>query len=375
MEIDFPTKLDDFDADERISYSKLDDKYIGVRDDGVEFEFDLELKRWLPITTDDAEDTGDALDVGGCSLDGLGDGAQRKRKQGADKGSENADSSQAARPSKKTKAPPKPKQNTAVYVTGLPPDASVPEIHDVFSRKGGLIAEEIDSGAPRIKLYRDDAGHFKGDALIVFFKPDSVRMAIMLLDDSYFRYTPSGQGQGKIHVQEADSSYKKIQQHQQDANAAIPPSDAARNTPDVRRPKRDKDRQKIIRKTQKLDAKLADWSDDEDDRFPAVNDAKSSRTVVLRQMFRIFELEEDPAAILDIKQDIREECSKLGTVTNVVLYDQEPEGIVTVRFHEADAATACIKAMNGRPFDGRVVEASLGTGKERFRRSDNKEHD
>ena len=52
--------------------------------------------------------------------------------------------------------------------------------------------------------------------------------------------------------------------------------------------------------------------------------------------------QDDPAAILDIKEDIREECSKLGEVTNVILYDKEPEGVVSVRFGGPEAARACV---------------------------------
>lgn len=51
--------------------------------------------------------------------------------------------------------------------------------------------------------------------------------------------------------------------------------------------------------------------------------------------------QEDPAAILDIKEDIREECSKLGNVTNVVLFDLEADGVVTVRFTDVESAQAC----------------------------------
>ena len=283
-------------------------------------------------------------------------------------------STESSRPSKKSKPPPKPKQNTAVYVTGLPDDATVPDIHEIFSRKCGLIAEEIDSGEPRIKLYKDESGNFKGDALIVFFKPQSVRIATMLLDDTFFRYASNGQGEGKMRVEEADSSYKKVQYDQEGGAAA---SQGGGKT-DNRRSKNDRDRQKVIKRTQKLDARLADWSDEEDDRFKGlteVNTSKRAKKVILRQMFRIFELEEDPASILEIKEDIREECSKMGTVTSVVLYDQEPEGIVTVKFKDADAAVACVKAMNGRPFDCRVVQAELATGKEKFRKNEKTKDD
>lgn len=59
-------------------------------------------------------------------------------------------------------------------------------------------------------------------------------------------------------------------------------------------------------------------------------------------------MQEDPAAILDIKEDIRDECSKLGPVTNVILFDKEPGGVASVRYNNAEAATACVNVP--RPF-------------------------
>ena len=55
------------------------------------------------------------------------------------------------------------------------------------------------------------------------------------------------------------------------------------------------------------------------------------------------DMQEDPAAILDIKEDIREECAKLGEVTNVALFDKESDGIASVRFSNAEAAKACVR--------------------------------
>lgn len=67
---------------------------------------------------------------------------------------------------KKQKADqPKERVNTAVYITSLPDDVDVEELHQVFSRYG-VIAESLDSDAPRIKLYTDDQDNFKGEALI-----------------------------------------------------------------------------------------------------------------------------------------------------------------------------------------------------------------
>ena len=49
--------------------------------------------------------------------------------------------------------------------------------------------------------------------------------------------------------------------------------------------------------------------------------AKQTKTVVLRHMFTLEELASDPTLLLELKEDVREECETLGKVTNVVLYD------------------------------------------------------
>ena len=46
---DFPTNQDEFNHDDRISFSRLDNKYIAVHDDGTEYEFERESQRWIPI--------------------------------------------------------------------------------------------------------------------------------------------------------------------------------------------------------------------------------------------------------------------------------------------------------------------------------------
>ncbi|KAF4963000.1 hypothetical protein FSARC_8945 [Fusarium sarcochroum] len=367
MDVSFPTDPREFDSDDRISFSKLDNKFIAVHDDGNEYEFDADSKRWVLADDEPLEPpvTGAHDNFTDNASQGAEDRDSRKRKNGSSHDSETPEATKPSRPNKKQKAPPQPRQNTAVYVTGLPADTTVDEVHDLFSRKGGVIAEEIDSGAPRIKLYNDSDGNFKGDALIVFFKPQSVEMAIMLLDDTDFRITASGTREGRIRVQAADSSYKKVKYDQEGGAGGDKGNGGAERKPQ----NNNRDRQKIIKKTQKLDAKLADWDDDLP--YPGQPEAatKWDKLVILRHMFTLAELEEDPAALLEIKEDIREECAKLGTVTNVVLFDQEPEGIVSVKFKDAESALGCINLMHGRSFDGRTVEAFLATGKEKFEKS------
>ncbi|RKF60953.1 Splicing factor U2AF-associated protein 2 [Erysiphe neolycopersici] len=360
-ETSFPTNPQDFDGDERISFSKIDNKFLLVQSDGSEFFFDEAIKRWVPVV-DEAllEAQQMAYKVAGVDEDEPVDVIKRKRKKEYVNGEDC--NGRASKVTKANKKPSASRPNTAVYVTGLPNDATVEEVHSLFSRKCGVIAEEIDSGKPRIKLYTDEEGKFKGDALIVFFKAPSVDMAITLLDDTEFRL--GDRSSGIIKVQAADSSYKKVQQ------SSSAPDEKIRSNNSINM----KEKQKIIKKTQKLDARLADWSDDESSIFTDAS-SKWDKVVILKHMFTLQELAEDPAAMLDIKEDIREECSKLGEVTNVILYDMEEDGVVSVRFSTVDAAIACVQLMNKRNFAGQEVEAFISNGKEHYRKSKKKVED
>ncbi|KAJ9212389.1 hypothetical protein DTO166G4_6020 [Paecilomyces variotii] len=337
---DFPRDPEEFDSDPRISFSKLDNKFILETEDGQEFEYDTALKRWVQTVDDELlEQQRQAYKVEGVDEEETVSAQQlrKKRKQQATGDEEN---------NQKQK---KPRVNTAVYVTSLPLDATLDEIKDVFC-KCGVIAEEIDSGRPRIKMYTDENGKFKGDALVVYFRPESVNLAVQMLDETDFRLGMTGP-QGLMKVQPADFSFKSQQE--------APTKTSMR------------DKKKILRKTQKLNSKLADWDDDDVAALPDTT-SRWDRIVVLKHMFTLKEIEEDPAAILDIKEDIRDECSKLGEVTNVVLYDKEPDGIVTVRYSDPEPARQCVRMMDGRFFSGTRVEAYIADGSERFKKTNEK---
>lgn len=100
---------------------------------------------------------------------------------------------------------PKVQENRAIYVTNLPRDTNEAEIEETF-KKYGIIDQGAD-GNKRIKMYTDDEGNFNGEALIVYFKKDSIDLAIRMMDDYFFRI--EDQSSGTIHVKEAEFSYKK----------------------------------------------------------------------------------------------------------------------------------------------------------------------
>ena len=105
-------------------------------------------------------------------------------------------SASAAHPERKSK-------NTAVYITGLPPDADADELVACFG-KFGLI-EEDDAGYPKVKLYARDDGSFSGDALVVYFKEESVDLAVAMLDDAELRLGEPGT---RMRVQRAEFGHK-----------------------------------------------------------------------------------------------------------------------------------------------------------------------
>jgi hypothetical protein len=51
----------------------------------------------------------------------------------------------------------------------------------VLKFKGGIILTDSETGKDKVKLYKDGAGVSKGEALIIYFKPESVEMARSLL--------------------------------------------------------------------------------------------------------------------------------------------------------------------------------------------------
>ena len=128
-----------------------------------------------------------------------------------------------------------PEQKT-IYVTNLPKDATLREVVAFFG-KAGMIAESIGVGGEtntaetakdedaeddtdtdtgvskrrpedmRVKLYKEEDGTLKGDALITYFSENSIPTAMMLFDERFFQ--DEDKGQGKMSVKLADPSYKR----------------------------------------------------------------------------------------------------------------------------------------------------------------------
>lgn len=191
--------------------------------------------------------------------------------------------------------------------------------------KAGLILLDAD-GEPKIKLYSDSAtGMRNGDGLVVYYKEESVQLAISLLDDTPLRLGD----RDSMRVARAEWSHKGQQEQQSGGDGAVGSSSST--TTAKRKPKTDVEKQKMQRRAERLQREAADYDPSYDEKdSPLVEltaqsnttkPAQGGKVVVLQHVFTLEELAEDPSLLLDLKEDVRDECESLGRVTNVVLYD------------------------------------------------------
>ncbi|KAL7006819.1 hypothetical protein EMMF5_003705 [Cystobasidiomycetes sp. EMM_F5] len=335
---------------------------------GQELEWNIAANAWLPVVDEDVLQAQQAA----YKVEGVDDSTpaevtlardrRKKRKAGAD----------GDAPNKKAAKVKPPPRNTAVFLQRLPLDATVEEVSKVFS-KAGFILPDAD-GNPKVKLYTDkDTGIRNGDGLVVYLKEESVSLATNLFDDTPFRLGD----QDNMKVTKAEWSHKETAEN---GKAQDAPDERGRKKSDGRAQKMQKRAEKLLHILHKqidrtdnlfrVYREAADYDPSYDEResplvaiqasasrAPSIND----RVVVLQGIFTLEELAEDSSLLLELKEDIREECESLGT--------KEADGIVTVKFGDAISAQACVLKNNNRFFGGRQLKAWLYDGKTRYQKS------
>ncbi|XP_059473465.1 HIV Tat-specific factor 1 homolog [Neocloeon triangulifer] len=222
------------------------------------------------------------------------------------------------------------KNNTKVYVSGLPHDITEQEFVD-FMQKCGIITKDIETGKLRIKLYSDKEGNLKGDGLCTYIKVESVDLACKLLDGSDLRGH-------KVQVEPAKFQLKGA------FNPELKPK---------KRKKKEKERMK------KMQDKLLAWRPD---KLRGERE-RNERVVVLKNLFEPSIFDKEVALILEYQEDLREECKKCGDVRKVIIYDRNPDGVAQIFFKDAEEADQCVQLLNNRWFGQRKITAETWDGK------------
>lgn len=236
----------------------------------------------------------------------------------------------------------------SVYLSGLPVDITVDEIHE-FCKRGGLVQKD-EQGNPRIKLYRDNQGQPKGDATVFYFKPESVELALDVLNErdirtgypvSVSRATFQKRETG-LTEEEKEELAKKLQQK--------------------------KGKKKTVAEIAQEQALLWDETGEA---------AKNGlRIVLIKGMYTPEEAAESGDAeefYTDLKLEVARECEKkCGPVHKVSVFPGNREGPVVIKFKTASAAQLCVELMNGRYFAGRKLTCDYYDGKTNLKVEDEK---
>lgn len=229
--------------------------------------------------------------------------------------------------------------NTSVYVTNLPKDVTISELDKFFSKCGLLLPNQ--HGQPRIKIYEDQQGNCKGDALVTYALQPSVENAITLLDGARLR-----EDCPTIGVQNASFDHKKKQ---------------------VRNEEKDGKRQRSALRKADFIAEALSWADEDDDQQkPTAPSAQ--RITILKNVF-----DPDTADYTIIKQDMIEGCSPFGKVEKITIFEKSVEGAVAIKFNTIQACLHCISVMNHRWYDGRCISAEIYDGKSDYRHKETDE--
>eukprot|EP01111_Echinosteliopsis_oligospora_P015356 TRINITY_DN6056_c0_g1_i1.p1 TRINITY_DN6056_c0_g1~~TRINITY_DN6056_c0_g1_i1.p1 ORF type:complete len:293 (+),score=94.41 TRINITY_DN6056_c0_g1_i1:264-1142(+) len=225
-----------------------------------------------------------------------------------------------SKPSAKIKAgedPTKQVENpNDLYIEGIPEDMELSELTDYFSQRVGMLRRDEETGAVKAKMYKSKDGQPKGDALLCFYKKESVDMAIAYFDDVEIR----------------DGHRLKLS--------------VAKFTPTTKKKKPAKKKhKKLIDQTKELG-----W--DEDERVH----------IVIHPLFDPKESYGDENYFNDLKAELTEEFEKFGEVEKVTIFEHNPKGYVVVKYKDNIAASMCVQKMNGRFFAKNKLEADFYDG-------------
>ena len=83
--------------------------------------------------------------------------------------------------------------------------------------------------------------------------------------------------------------------------------------------------------------KLLSWNEGED------LEDKGLKIVILTNVFTIEEAQQEDGYFRELELDIKEECAKLGSIQRMKIFENNPLGVILIKFKNSNAADECIK--------------------------------
>mmetsp|Transcript_18046 Transcript_18046/g.22212 ORF Transcript_18046/g.22212 Transcript_18046/m.22212 type:complete len:405 (-) Transcript_18046:966-2180(-) len=253
-------------------------------------------------------------------------------------------------PKKKKKKKNRKNMKKWIYVSGLPEDVTEAELEKHFS-KVGFLQEDALEMKKMIKIYRDPkTGKPKGDCSICYLQEPSVELAITILHDAPLR---DSEPDRRLKVEAANFAKSE---HAAQAQT--------QTTEDVKKEKKRKpkgDAWERAVKLRKLKQRQAlSWNEE------GLEDGGGLTIVVIKNLFKP-ENFSDSSFSAEIEDALGSECSKLGAISKITIFEKNPEGVAIVKYKSARGAEKCIEIMNGRWFDKRKLEAFFWDGRTDYR--------
>ncbi|CUS22828.1 LAQU0S07e01024g1_1 [Lachancea quebecensis] len=243
----------------------------------------------------------------------------------------------------------RPVKNCAIYISHLPLEVTKDEVVKEFT-KYGVIRKDSKSSEPKCKFYYDDDGCFEGAALIVYMRPESVRMAIDLMDG----YNFMGR---ELKVEEA--TFKKEPKNDTKGSTDSPKSfnggSAEPELNNIHSEVLSEQQRELQDRGYKSDEKnTAQEEEDEPDSDSSESESSPACTVVLANVLDLY-ANLGSQQIAEIAADLKEGCETIGSVVSFDL--DEVLGQAKIEYKSSEVADKCCQLMNGRFFDGRKLIA------------------
>lgn len=196
-----------------------------------------------------------------------------------------------------------------------------------------MLRIDHETAQEKIKMYtQEDKLTPKGDCTVFYARPESVEVAMDLLNGAEIK--PGFKVTIEMAKFEQKGDYKQRERKEIDEVAKI--------------------RFKTKQENQ------FSWNE--------ADEGEGLRIVVIKNLFKPEELEDNPEFANTIEEGVKEECeSQIGIIKRLTLFEQHPDGVVQIKFDDPKAAEQCIKLMNGRFFAGKELECFYWDGKTNYR--------